>query len=993
MSISQIKGYRIANGQITPDHLSSDFKLKENQLNLNYPTHDNSGDLTVEEKNTLTAMGNADKLHYHLGGGGGVQGIYTNEERDVQLLKLSMLVNSTKYGMDKSVKDMFKDDSSIYYGVKTAIAPNLVLHNADAEYPGVLNPNSDYSYALVYKTLYGKTNVINASSITTGGGTVNAVTIEAADVPPSNLGLEIYRCDGNVEKVIVDNENLSEWDNPFNLPISLDSSRKTSGLSSTKISLKGFGNGSSAQYVSTNLALNVGKTVLSTSTQLNTVITKNPPINYYIQINNRGNSNRIDLIWDKNPANIPLNYELYYTTEYVGSTTEVSVDWYPFNKLTKMKNMYNVPLSVSTDGTISEDFTSITGNSKFSNIFLFETVQNISAIKIVVNKVPQNCNLIDLRLWTEENSSMKFITHDFKTGQNFSNYNTLKVDVKSNGNHRNVALNLLDSQDTVTNPVTEYNAGTASTITNFTGQTVRMRVGDNTTRNRLGYDRIRFSIRPLPNQNLRIENCFITLDTRGHDHNINLADANSSQVVIPITFNNGFNYYEGIPTGPIWCDWAYAPFPNQTIGAYVVTFSVVTGSLLYIGYEWAETYYTSQGQGMEAVGTWNGATPTVINPLYNYSYIEQLQIGQSNESSLVLDNFNQAALERWHRHYVPMPGGTYAQNVQKLIVNFNNLVTDQDVLIDNISLSRTNDVVTEASTTIAASKGCLNPANVKNTDNSYFQSDLPPTLSAPKIIMFDFGNPISINKLLMYSGFLDNTPSNYSIQAAVNNNANVDDAYSSPNWITIKSVSIGEPGIPLEFTGTISDGIIYNQNTWDTHVCHKFDPITTPRIRIVIFQTINAGVVKISNIRIFTAEDLGDFKKIIDVSKPITDHQIFVDDGKPYTEDSPQQFNTTGSFNIYYDSINCLIKLIDTSQNGVLYLNEISLQLFVTIVLSAQTVGDVSFYGSIDGGSSFEPIIVDTMHTFLKQSKSLILKAVFASSDAALSALAFLYTL
>lgn len=994
MGISQIKGHRIAKRAVTTEHLHQDFKLKEEKMELNHPTHDNSGDLTEAQKNTLTQMGNADTLHYHTGGGGGPQGIYTNEERDIQLLKLSMLLNATKYGMDKSVKDVFDDDSSVDYGIKPASTPMVTNLTDDHTYGGSLSPLQSYSYGVVYKTKYGKTNMINSESITTKNGGTNAVKITLDAVPAENKGFEIYRCDGKSEKTIVENEVLEEWDNPFNLEMALESTDKTSGLSSTKVSVRGYTNASGTQaYVSSNIAYGVGKRVNSQSESLNSVLTKEVPFTYLVQIMNRGDVTRLDLVWDKNPSNIPMDYELYYTTDFIGAGIE-NITWSKFNNLSKVKNMYNVPLSISTDGSIANN-SYIKGNTRPQNVFLFKRITDITCIKVVIKKVVQSCNLTDIRLFTEDNSSLEFITKDFGTPQTFSEFNTLKLDVKSNGNHNNMKIGFLKNTEVVTGAVTDWNQ-VPNTSISLTGKTLRCRVRSGQGAiNRSSYDRIRIAIRPVANQYLKLENTYLMIDTRGHAHDDSILDSDCPEVVVPITWNNGLPYYEATPNGSvIYSDWVHIDFPNKNFQPYIVNFSIVSGGLQYYNnQEWCETWTSLNAHGLENSIKWNGMC-TINDRWWNWNFIEQVQLGQSNSKYMDLDVFNPNALEKWHKHYVQLPPAPALDDVKKMILFFNNLLTDQDVLIDNISLTRSKNVLNQVGgTAITGSNGYNNVNNIKLNDNSYSESDLPPTVAAPKSIMISMNTPMDINKLVMYFGNKNYAAKNYAVQYSNDTSATVNDLYEDTKWLPMESLVIGEEGIPTDFTGNIVGNIVYENNVWDSHITHTFKTVNAVKVRIVYFATMGNSNVRTTNIKLMTAEDNGDFKMIYESANHIINGYEVIDDGKPYTSVSRPLFNTTGSHNVLYDSNLRVMRLIDKSKPGVVYLEKLDIKLFKNIILTAQTTGSVLFSASIDDGKTFEVVYVDTLHTFAKQSSTLILKAEFQTSDAALSALAFLYSL
>lgn len=992
MGITQIKGHRIANKQIHNRHLSDDFQLDESRVNLKYPTHDNSGDLSLEQKTTLTQMGNADGLHFHTGGGGGPQGIFTNEQRDVQLLKLAMLINSTKYGIDKSVKDDLNNDEDVDYGISPSIAPALSnLTDADA---GVLNPNETYSYSIAYKTKYGITNVTSKSSITTENGTRNSIQLDLHNVPPDNKGIKIYRCKGNVDKQIV-SDSLVEWDNPYNLDIDIEGTDKTSGYNSIKVGLKGFNENGIITHPYKNIAAGVGKRIIQSSVPLNQIATKSVPFNYYIGINNKGICNRIDVIWDKSPSRIPSQYELYYTRDTIINNVD-SVNWVKFEKLIKPRSRQGIDLTISTDGYISDNYL-ITNNSKPQNVFLFKSISGITAIKIIVKAISQSCSLNDIRLWTVNNSDLAALNRDFGSPQSFSNYNTLKLDIKSNLKHENIKCQLNKGTETVTGNVIDYN-NVSNTNYGATGKTLRMRVADNTSRNRVNYDRARVAIRVTPGQYVKFENCFFHVDDRGHAHNIAYCDVNVPEVCSAITFD-GKNYYEGTPdasTNLIWSDWFPVRLPNKNITSYYVTTTVVSGSLQYRSYEYSYAWATaSDAQGMEA-DPWLDTIPSSnIDQLVNYSFVEQVQLGISNSQTILLDKFSDTALDKWHRHYLRVPDGANADDIRKLQIFFENLLVDQDFNIDNVVLSKSKEILNQVENiSLTSSNGCYNVDNIKDSTSAlFFQSDLAPTNINPKSIMIESPTPIDINKVLLYFGFKDNAAKSYGIQYSNSNDANVNDPYDSPNWQNVNGLSIGEPGIPSDNIPTIVGSMVYDNEIWDTHVTNNFEKVSALKLRVVFFSTINGDALKISNVKIFTDEGENDLKKIYEANSNIPEGYVFIDDGKIETEEAPSEFNTTGSYNVYYDNNLKLIKLIDSSKTGTIYFNKLTLSTFINLLFTSQFVGDVKAYVSNNDGEDFQLIEFDKLFAFSNQSTNLTIKIELNSPDAALSAIALLYSL
>jgi hypothetical protein len=790
--------------------------------------------------------------------------------------------------------------------------------------------------------------------------------------------------------MIIENENVNEWDNPFNYDTSVDSTDKTSGLASYRVSVKGFNSAGSPVYNSSNIAYGVGKRVLNDGQQFNSVVTVNAPFEYLMQINNKAVVNRMDIVWDGNPANIPIDYEVYYTTDIL--PTDVSkITWSKFERLSKQKNFYNIPLSVSTDGAINNSY-QVVGNTRSLNSFTFKSVREITGIKIVVTTLMSKCNLIDFRLFTEANATGSIISKDFGTPQDFREFNTLCLDVKSNLAHKdNLRVGFLPDTETVSSVVADISASPTAK-TDLTGLIVRQACRLAAAKNNSAYDRIRITLRPEPGQYIRIENVYIMIDTRSIDNSAAYIDNDVQTVIVPVTFNGGLSYYDGTPTGDVVSDWLYIDFPSYAFNAYKITFKVVSGAMRRVNVTTAEYWWTQAAQytGYEQALNWTGyIAPTQVN---DYSFIVKVEIGVSNAQYMDFDYFDSSVCEKWHRHYIKMPTGTAVQNVRKLILYFNNILADQDVFVDNVILTRDKDLA--ATATLSSSSGCSGEANTIGNGATYFTSDLTPTNAVPKTIMATFAANQSVNKILLYFGNRTYAGKNYSIQYSIDGTATANDPYDSPKWNAVTGVQIGESGIVNEFTGTIVDNTIYNNNLWASHIAHKFAPIVCTKIRVMFYSTIEDQPVRIMNMKIMSASDAGTLNLIYEKNTPVTVGQKFIDDGKVTQSLYPSEFNTTGSYNVIYDSTLRLIRLIDTSKQGVLHLNEINFnELFMSIIMSAQYNGNCEFYISNDNGKNYTFINLDKLYTFSTQSQYLRIKVVFKSADAAVSALALLYTL
>jgi len=996
MVSSKVKGHRIGDGQVEEKHLHPSFRLNEDKMVLDHPTHSNEADLTLSQRNTLTQMGNADHLHFHTGGGGGPQGIYTNEERDVQLLKLGMLVNSTKYGLDKSVKEEFDDDSSIDYGMRSGSVPELTNITNGPEL-GTLQPNKRYSYGVTYKSKYGETNIANAETITTGAGANNSVELKLKNIPAGNEGAVIYRTEGDAERLLVENESLTEWQNPENMKITVEGSDKTSGHGSLKLNLKGRPISGSTFIGRRDLAAGIGKRVVTGSSPLSTAIPNSNAIAYVIGINNKGNTNRLDLVWDKSPANVPADYEIFYTTDTF-VTEYTGLGWKRFESLVKPKTLRGEELNIATDGQVSSDG-AITDNTRPTNVFLFSAVANITGIKVVINRTPQFCNLVNLRLWSERSSVHATVRKEFASPLNMSSYGTLKVDVKSNQNHQKAKMALMRSNEAVASVLSEW-ATNLPTAIDMTGRTIRTRVREATPTVRPEHDRFRISISLPVGEYVKIENFHLHLDNVSAGVGAVDSAYPAFNRPVPITFG-GKNGYEGTPTTAVQTsDWIPITFPPDAFGSYVITFTVAFGRVMHLlsGTSVAFSWHVDSnlGRGLEGEDWLGSIATTDIVSLDNTAYlVSALQLGKSDASGFDLDYFDDEALDRWHRHYLPIPGGTNAESIQNILMRFDNLLVDQELYIDNIVMSKTKNVFGQvAGTTIEWSTGGQGASNIIANTATFGHSDVAPTVTQPKSLLIATPTVESLNKVLLFFGKQRTAGKSFALQYASDPLAKVNDAYANPLWLPVTDLRIGEQGIPSDFTGSIVSNVVYDNNVWNNHIALTFDEVNALKFRVIFFSSSNGERIEVTNIKLMTSENLGDFKKIYETPTFVTEGQVILDDGKAASDISPPEFNTTGSHNVYYDGNLHLMRLIDKSKPGAVVFRELTLEMYQHIILTAQTIGDVSFYvDNGDGGEDFDPVNADSLHTFGNQSTELILKAELLSPDAALSAMAFLYSL
>lgn len=980
---TQIKGHRIGDEQIELKHLHSDIKIPEKNLDLKYATHSNAGDLTVEQKNVMTMGGNADSLHYHTGGGGGPQGIYTNEERDAQLLKLAMLVNANVFGLDKAMVDNFDDDSSIYRGYKSAKSPTLSALTNNLQYPGTLKQNTEYTYGVSYKNKYGQTNVINVASCLTESGLTNAIRMQMDDVPSDNEGISIYRTEGSTELLFMDDSN-DRWVNQVGLMQEEYAVDKTIGLTATAITHENSID-AAVEYVSENMGV-----VSGVSQPLNTQVNANVPFDFYLISKARTPAYSLEILWSAIPSFAPRDYEVYYTTDTQVADFE-KANWQKFTKLEPHYVGYNVKACFGTNGTIEDNYR-VTNNTLPENKFYINPVEGITYIRIKVTRIDNLCKLVRVNMVGAERSHNRpfFINMD---GIDLTPYNTIKFDYKTSGYQIPMHVEAQRKDENV-GSVTRLLNVSHGNFNKYMGEYrdswITCRINHSDTITCKDYNRIRIGIRVASNSDFRAENFYLRLvnsNTDWYTPGRNVIQA----INIPITFN-GKPYVECNETDSkdIYSDWIYLPLSYNTIYGAELTFKQIRGTLLYHasnGY-----VYTSNSE------TYLGCEDKV-NKFVNVNALSSrciylVEFGKTNSASRNLtSNYTH---EKWHRTYVDITSIDSLKYL-KFFTGATDINTGR-ILLDNFTLTKNKNLL---GATVSHSYEMSDGATVSNVNaDSYGLSinkqvvfNQYATTDNPQIIAFKFNEKQVINQINVTCYSKVRTPTNYILQFSTNESAKFDDPLSSNDWLNFSNVRIGETGFDNGFTGSIRGSRVIANNISNTNLAHRFDEAEVMKVRIYIEGTIGGQIPMFNNVEIYSAVDSQELKLIYNEDKHVSAPRfIFVDDGIKEKDITTQTHNTTGSFNILWNKDKHMVEVIDKTLDAVLYTNIISTELFQDFMLCAQYLGEVIFEMSFDEGDTFVPITLDQVNDIGAQTDSAVIRVIL-KDEATLHALAMLYTL
>lgn len=982
---TKIKGHRIGDGAIGVHHLSPTIKIPESNLGLSYRTHSNEADLTVAQKNTLTLAGNADALHYHTGGGGGPQGIYTNQERDAQLLKLAMMVNADVFGLDKAIVDNFKDDSIVYKGYAPAKAPVLENLCDDPAFPGSLQSDSEYTYGVSFKNHYGSTNVIKRSSVRTGTGFTNAIKLTINDIPEDNTGMSIYRTRGTTEMLLVD-ESEDKWDNGFGLIKEEFAQDKTSGVSAMAFGHQDS-NGTYQKFVAYNMPI-----IPDVSQPLGTPITDNVPFEFYLSTTSRATIHGIEILWSSTPSYAPRNYEIYYTKDVQIADYETA-NWEKFENLTPKHVGFRTLDNAATDGVVEESYR-IVNNTKAENKFTVNPVEGITYIKIKVTAVDNLCKLTKVNIVDSEQSQRRHFYLDTR-GIDLTGFNTLKFDYKTYGNHIPFQVECSRSDEAVSAVNFMNYALTSGVCPEYKDSWQINRIfGQNMQAAMNNYNRVRLTVRIPANTDVRLENMCLRVSTNTS------SSYNSTSYYgyeldpfynIPITWG-GKHYLEHFDSDirEISSDWVYIPRKNINSRNMEIVWRHVRGKLYYHGnYGSLMVSTTEEDLGKEDKVNFVPKN----NQHYNNYALFKIELGTTNSvSKNITSGYTH---DKWHKGYMDI-GSVTSLDCLKFFTG-SSTVSHGGLVLDNFSITRNKNLLngTVNVTPTITTGGNINDAITDAyglSRSKRIEWNQYATVANPQVACFAFDSPHTIGQINITCLNREKTPSNYVIQFSTEPTASVNDGIGSPKWINFTGVTIGEGSFDNGFEGSIRESRIVSNNVSNSTLAHRFHAADVLKVRIFVEGTIGGEIPLIDNIEIYSAVDSEEMKLIYDFDTNMPTSYTLVDDGVSENNILPPELNTTGSCNIMWVKDKNMIEVIDKTTNGVVYTNVIPTDLFQDFMLTAQYLGDAEFEISFDNGASFVQAPLDEVCELPAQTDSIVIRVILGPK-ASLHAYAMLYSL
>lgn len=969
--VTHIKGHRIGHEEIGREHMNPNSKLEERDISLNYPTHDNSGDLTVEQKNSLTSGGNCDNLHYHTGGGGGPQGIYTNEQRDAELLKLSLALNAQVHGMDKSIRNNLEDDSTIDYGLKPAKTPQLEV----LEDGGYISGGTNYTYGISYTNKRGETDIRNISSIKTNKGVSNAIKINIDEVPEGAERYKVYRTDGTV------NQTVDTFDGEFigdtQIVNYIDKNDKIDGEGALYLKTVS-GTGQTNLINKKEFIGNQAKTVYT--------FDKNKKNEYIIKTTFKSGTNltnRIDIIWGPEHALVPSDYDIYcLRLRDVDHASEQVWEKIPFGGFAK--DRYGNRLQIFTDGEF--DGISVVGNTNNINSFYLDnSYSEIFAIKLVVKKA-REYKLYDIRYINRaaENGSMLF--KKLPQPVLLEGYNSIELVSKCKNSYNKAIeeVHLLDNSEEAIEPVVVHNYNRSSS--GYVGPiTIRSFLTSSSTIKE--NNRIRFTFEVEEGKHIKFNNCFFTTVT-----GVNSTSVSKTTTFIPVTFGGKLEY-DGIPESTqIVSDWCFYKAPDE--GFYsCLSWSLISGKM----------FLANSGNGYgPGVSDTNYYLPGLENldnfdeysyRSFNYGMHTKTEVYKANDIVINNKEMNSSVVgDKWQ----------YSKIIDNIDSSKKSTSYDEMVVISALSYSNAGEFKVDSlklannlvlNTTALESSAFTNHAYVTDTDYTNFSTSKKNIYEAsPAMFGVSLDEESAVNCISL-ACVSDSMIDDFYIQYSNEESASVNEHSSSDNWKNVSNVSV-----IVENKGRLFDGIVEEnkvtgfKSTAGTIGYIKFDSVNALKFRIIITKAQKEdGTVSIQG---FKAYKLGDVDKLKTIysDNVVGDRIEFIDEGYPEQNIYPTEENTTGSVNIKYSEDLDIVSVANPDREGVLYFKEITLPMYQKILLETQHLGNVKTFVSNDGVEFIE-VEKGKVYDLTTQSEKLTIKCVLNGADSKLYSIGILHTL
>jgi len=986
---TKIMGHRIGEKQIKNNHMADDFRVSEgDKVLLNFPSHSNANDLTALQRQILTQGGLADSLHYHSGGGGGEEGIYTHPQIDAAILSLTMEMNSQKYGLDNAIVDRFDDSLGVFRGISRPVIDSVTE----------ITSTTDVNTLTASRTYYYKAAIKWRDCLTDASAPIRFTTSDVGiapyrkaqvqmELPSDNKGLKIWRAVTDLINQDIFLELYKSIYSPESMRFEIVPgavSGHPNGKSALVINYNGVVNDVMRDLVS---SVNGGVMIGTTIGSVQNMINGDTVVKYGVRFpSNTYSISQINLNWNSNPAYVPQDYKIEYAT-IPNPNIDIDTDWMPIRDLQLVID--DGMIQNGTNGTIDGEY--IINNTVVANKFCFGTIPNPSGIRVTILRVLSGVRLDAFVAYYMGYSNGFKVVHSLDQSRvDLTGMKTMIIDIKADINHDRFTVGIVDAAyvAAITNQTTIYSSNNnntsfgASLTTTYRSRSYM----DSANQNRVGFNKVRVRISVAANT--RISNITIGFD------NSATSAISLPQTIRYVTFNGGLTTPTFVSAGLYWSDWIGLEFPNATFTYAIMSCICEQGTVYEYGANGNMYTYSST----VANASWDTSGAIWSNYQGSYSMIQGVEIAKGYETrslKALPKNFN-----TWYTHYIDISGSANGvTNLKNMIFKMNGIDQSGNVYFSNIRFSAMQELIKVPanlqSITAKSTNGSFPINNINDSVlSSYWESNAIPTTINPEILMFKFKVEQKIERLrMLVPNSFSYAPERYSFQYTIDTTAIVTDPTDSAKWMNMEALQILN-ATQVGFTGLVDGNSVTAGNAFGDHVDHKWASVNALAMRIIFWKTTANTAVRVNDIEIYTKEDPAEYVLIGDFNTKQAENFVWIDPAIAGTPDSPPFINTTGSQNIWYDTGYDMIRVYDKAKPAILQTNTVETELFLRALINVQSidVNGMLYWISADGGLTWTETIPGEVTEVPTPGNEFRLMVSMTGNDA-LSAYSVLYSL
>ena len=997
---TKIKSHRIENNAIEKRHIKNDVKFTENEdLTLNFPTHDNSNDLSLEQNQILTQGGNADTLHYHSGGGGGAAGILTNPEVDKAIMDLMLRVNAVETGMDNVILDQLDDIRDLDHGYNSPIISFVQLEDGTSLENSLLEGDR-LGYRLLTKIDGGHTNTSSDYFINITPGYTFPTALLFLTLPPENEGYQLYRrkvssMEYNAKFNDITNISSKEEIDFEIVPSDYFSQNDFLRIDARENNIRSINSHNNIFENQSNVYMNFGEFIVPENyTGDNTIIA--------LKTNSTINKiNKILIDFNDNELDIARDFIIEFATVSNPNIYDDSV----WNQLTNIRKTNFMEDNFEIENNI------IINNNEFDVEIAFDDIRDITAIRFtVLDKVEA---VYVMRIYAEN----LLATDTYEIGH----INKKLINKFDSKDIKNFEYKIRNSNNEIPDITAKFknelgwyypNIRTQMNIeNNISHYTIENKIVRTTTDGVYEYSGITkddmFNIKlrnhnpgaPITIRNMNIVAC----QTYNQKDIIN----RHYETLTEITFNNGENeittdeeyFYTDL--------FKFINFPKAafTSGRFpIITFEVVGVADFWMhsdsyNYTWIADPLTT-----EVDDPGNGGNFSVLNSSYTPCVISRYKTQKEISLEKTVYEENKTDFRKDVNYNVFSHPYTNF-NINEIEFHVTNSRVDSLLDIADIKFHNKKEIFQSGYMKEYSTAGY--EEYLINNNGNYYYSSRYPTPYNPVISTYLFLEPHLIDnlRLELYSSETL-TPRDFKIQVTNSASATLGDPETSEIWNEIQNPYFMAKLLRNEiFTGQIdTENGITNNNLFNCEMDLGFDPVEVQGIRFIFYSAINPSAqVHIQSAFVYESIIGNDtYELIADVSTNQPESVLVLDDNLQSLDsleltDLPK--NETGSRNIWFDATKKLIEVIDKAEPGIVITKTIYTDGVLNFLMNIQkvipdsNVDSIQTFISNNGGDTYALIedfdFVNTLDTIGGNVK---IKFIL-NNNAKLNAYSLLYSL